>query len=375
MKSCYNRRVFLTCITFLILLTTLCAARSYGIWIDPYLKRVDTADVKSIHITNYTFDGGNWKEVNIMKAQYNATGDLIKETRHAADGVLQFEYMYWYNDKGEMIKVTGRRMRNEKLVPYEYEYIYDDRGNQIKGIGYGEDGEETSSYTARYDENGNFIEGIDYKDGQSVSKYVAEYDERNNLIEESKYTVYRYKGSERLQLEYRHLYEYDGRNNLVTEKKYGNNGTLEYHYFYEYDANDHLVNGVSYAEDGSVLSRYSAEYDENGNLIKSVHYGPEGRIESINTAQYDKNNRLIEEKDSTGNSPKIIYRAEYDEAGNLFEETHFGENVIGGTGLDYRYRYTYDNRNNRIEEIYYVYFHEENIWKPISKQVNEICYR
>jgi len=374
MKFCYNCRTFLTYITLFILLTILCAAHAFGIWIEPYLKKVDTDDVKSIKIINYTFTGGNWQEVNVMKALYNNTGNLIEETRYTADGILQFEYFYSYNDKKEMIKVAGRRMRNEELVPYEYEYMYDQRGNQIEGIGYGADGTETSRYTARYDKNGNFVEGIDYKDGLSVSKYVAEYDVGNNLREESKYTVYRYKGSERYQLEYRHLYSYNGRNNLVTEKKYGSNGTLEYHYFYEYDANNNLVNGISYAEDGSVLSRYSAEYDDNGNLIKSVHYGPEGRITSSNTAQYDKNNRLIEESNSTGDSTKVIYRAEYDETGNLLEETHFGENVIGGTGLDYRYRYKYDSRNNRIEEIYYVFFHEENSWKPISRQVNEICY-
>jgi YD repeat-containing protein len=375
MKFCHNCRTFFTWITLFILLTTLCAAHAFGIWIEPYLKKVDTEDVKSIKIVKYSFTEGNWQEADVMTAEYNNAGNLIKEVRHTADGILQFEYYYSYNDKGEMIKVTGSRMRNEELVPYEYEYIYDQRGNQIKGIGYGANGTETSIYTARYDENDNFVEGIEYKDGLSVSKYVAEYEAGNNLIEESKYKVYRYKGSERYQLEYRHLFSYDSKNNLVTEKNYGNDGTLEYNYSYQYDDDNNLVEGISYAKDGSVLSRYSAEYDDNNNLVKSIHYGPEGKITSKHIARYDKNNHLIEESNCTESSTKIIYRAEYDEAGNLLEETHYSEYVIGATGLDYRYRYKYDSRNNRIEEIYYVFFQEENNWKPISRQVNEICYQ
>ena len=77
----------------------------------------------------------------------------------------------------------------------------------------------------------------------------------------------------------------------------------------------------------------------------------------------------------TGSFTKPAYLAQYDEAGNLLEETHYGANVVGGTGLDYRYRYRYDSRNKRIEEIYYVFFQEENHWKPITKQVNEIYYQ
>ena len=371
-RKCFS---FLIYIFYIVLLTTVCARSAFGIWIEPYLKKVDIKDVKSITVTKYNYANGNWRKVDVMTALYNESENLIQETRHTADGILQFEYFYSYNDRGEMIKVTGRRMRNEELVPYAYEYIYDKRGNQIKGIGYGADGTQTSIYTARYDGNDNFVEGMEYKEGMAVSKYVAEYDAENNLIEESKYKVYRYKESERYQLEYRHLFSYNGRNNLVTEKRYGSNETLEYHYFYEYDENNNLVSGISYAEDGSVISRYSAEYDRSKNLISSIHFGPHGEITSKHMAKYAENNRLIEESNCIQGSTKTIYRAEYDETGNLIEETHFNENVIGGTGLDYRYRYKYDSRNNHIEEIYYVFFQEENRWKPISRQVNEICYQ
>jgi hypothetical protein len=353
----------------------LVATNAFGVWVEPYLKKVDTKDVRSIHVSRYRFTGGDWELVERMSAEYSPAGNLIRETRHTADGLLQYEYIYRYNDKGHMIEVTGQRRRREKLVPYAYTYRYDGRGNQVEGIGYDADGIETSRYTARYDENDNFVEGVEYIDGDVVSKYVAEYDERNNLLNENKYTVYRYKESEGYQLEYRQVFSYDGRDNLITEKKYGGEERLEYHYIYQYDDRDNLISGTSLAADGSVLSRYTAEYDENGNLITSVHYGPEGDITSKHRACYDSRNNMIEEIDCTVDPAKVIFRGEYNEAGDVLEETHHSDSVIGGAGLDYRYRYAYDSRNNRIEETYFVFFKEEEVWKPISRQVNEIAYQ
>jgi hypothetical protein len=374
MKRLKHFQACFTLIVLFVFLTLLVATDAFGIWIEPYLKKIDTEDVLRIKIMRYRFTGGDWQLVESMTAEYSAAGILIKETRHNADGLMQYEYLYGYNDKGHLIEVTGHRRRNEKLVPYAYTYRYDQRGNQVEGIGYGADGSETSKYTARYDEHDNFIEGVEYMDEVAVSKYVAEYDARNNLLNESKFTVYRYKGSEGCQLEYKNLFCYDGRDNLITEKKYGSEERLEYHYSYQYDEDDNLISGTSLAEDGSVLSRYAAEYDENNNLVASVHYGPEGKVTSEHRAEYNGRNNMIEEIDCTGDSAKVIFRGEYNEAGNVLEETHYSDHVIGGTGLDYRYRYAYDGRNNRIEETYFVYFQEEEVWKPISRQVNEISY-
>lgn len=374
MKSLKHFSSCFAWVAFFIFLTSLIATNAYGVWVEPYLKKVDTKDVWSINVLRYRFTGGDWKLVERMSSEYSTAGDLIRETRHTADGLLQYEYIYRYNDRGHMIEVTGQRRRREQLVPYAYTYRYDERGNQVEGIGYGADGSETSRYTARYDENDNFVEGVEYINGDVVSKYVAEYDERNNLINESKYAVYRYKGSEGYQLEYKQVFSYDGRDNLITEKKYSREERLEYHYVYQYDDQDNLISGTSLAEDGSVISRYTAEYDKNNNLITSVHNGPEGDITSKHRASYDSRNNMIEEIDCTGDPAKVIFRGEYNEAGDVLEETHYSDSVIGGAGLDYRYRYAYDSRNNRIEETYFVYFTEEEVWKPISRQVNEISY-
>lgn len=359
----------------ILVLTAISAANAFGIWIEPYLKKLDTKDVESIRIVTYGFTDGEWQKAWVMTAGYGGTGRLANETRYTADGLLQFEYFYNYNEKGEMIEVTGRRMRQEKIVPYEYRYTYDQRGNQISGVGYGADQAETSRYTARYDTNDNFVEGIEYESGAAVSKYVAEYDEHNNLKKESKYTIYRYKGSERYQLEYSNIFTYDSEGNLVSEKKYRTGGALEYDYRYRYDADNNLVKGLSYNEDGLILSYYFAEYDDSDNLVESTHYGPEGKITSRHIARYDGNNNLIEEINCIGDTQERVSDAVYDENGNMVEETHYGEDGLGGRGLDYRYSYLYDGRNNRISEIYYVYFEKENRWKPVSKQVNEIEYR
>ena len=213
-----------TRIIVVIFITIIFSDNAFGIWIDPYIKGVDTKNVKIIKIDRYRFVDGNWREVDAMTAEYNNLGNLIKETRYTAEDILQFEYVYSYDQKGQLIKTKGRRMRRENIVPYEYIYKYDQRGNQIESIGYGKDGSVTSRYTARYDINNNYIEGLRYEKGVAVSKYIAEYDERNNLLKESKYKVYQYKNAEHYQLEYKHLFTYDGKNNLITEKNYGNDG-------------------------------------------------------------------------------------------------------------------------------------------------------
>jgi len=376
MYNCY--KAFVKWFILFILVELVSANHIFGIWVDQYIKKLDTKNVKRVKIIEYSFDNDNWKERYVMTAEYNDSGNLIKEARYTSDGILLFEYLHSYNEKGEIIKTIGRRMRKGKIIKYKYFYKYDQRGNQIESIGYIENGQddiETSKYTARYDKNGNFIEGISYQNGVALSKYVAEYDERNNMINESKYKVYIYKGVEHYQLEYKNIYSYDNNNNLSTEKSYGNDGLFKYYYYYQYDDNNNLIRGISYAEDGSILSQYFAKYDINNNLVKSINYGREGEITSIHKAKYDENNKLIEEWDCTNNVPKLIYSAQYDKHGNLLEDAHYDRRVKGGIGLDYKYSYRYDSRNNCIEEIYYVFFNEENRWRPISRKAIEISYQ
>ena len=185
------------------------AADAFGIWIDSYLGKVTTTQVREIEVVLLRCVEGSWQEVDIVTGRFNGNGSLLEESRYTSEGVLQFEYAHRYNDKGQMIASTGKRMRQGKIVTYEYRYRYDERGNQIESISYGPDGEILSKYTARFDVNNNFTEGTSHEGEEPASRYVARYDNNDNLVEESKYTLYRHQGALREQLDYRYGYSYD----------------------------------------------------------------------------------------------------------------------------------------------------------------------
>lgn len=348
---------------------------AFAIWIDTYLKKVNTENVRSIKITLMRSVAGSWQKVDVLDVRFNGDGNLVDESRFTSEGVLQFEYTHAYDEKGRMTASKGRRMRQGKIVAYDYRYTYDEEGNQTESTGVASDSSTASRYTAEYDERGNFSEGTNYEGEEPVSRYVARYDQGNNLIEEKKYTLYRHKDELRHQLEYRHCYSYDLKNNLIGESSFSPDGSQEYRYGYVYDDRDNLVEAVSYAEDDTVVSRYVASYDSRNNLVESMKYDKEGILGFRHTAAYDSAGHLIRENNTLANVGKVVYEASYDGEGNLIEETHLGEDGLGGSGLDYKYSYCYDDRGNCTQETYQVFFSEKNQWKPVSRQTNEISYQ
>jgi len=351
------------------------AGNAFGIWVDSYLKKMDTENVSSVKITLLRSVDGSWQKVDVLKARFNGGGNMTDESRFTSDGVLQFEYTHTYDENERMIASKGRRMRQGKIVTYDYRYTYDEQGNQIESISDASDSSLVSRYTAKYDERGNFTEGMNYEAEEPVSRYVARYDQRNNLIEEEKYILYRHRDDLRQQLEYRHCYSYDLKNSLAGESSFSTDGSQGYRYSYLYDDRGKLVEAVSYAEDDAVVSRYVASYDPRDNLVESMKYDKDGKLTFRHTAEYDSADHLIREKNVMGDAERVVYEAAYDGKGNLMEETHLGEDGLGGAGLDYRYTYCYDHQNNCIEETYQVFFSEDNQWKPVSRQINEISYQ
>jgi len=82
---------------------------------------------------------------------------------------------------------------------------------------------------------------------------------------------------------------------------------------------------------------------------------------------------MIMEYRVSGDSTKTIYRASYDNQGNVVEEINYADE-IGGDTITSKYVYSYDDRGNVITEKYYVYSEPENKWIPLSKQENDIQY-
>ena len=360
-------------IIFLVLvITTVLSVSFFAIWIDPYVKDVDLEGVKSISVIEYNYENINWNELDFINAQFDENDNMIFEDRFDAENNLQYSYEYIYDVNGYMVEVNGKRNREGETIYYNYIYDYDQRGNQIKGTGYDVDGNIISIYSAEYDENDNLVRKDEWISEYPGSMYEAMYDEKNNLISESRYIAYEYKGEQKYQFEYRNEFVYDERNNVIEETTYGDEEAFSFNHIYEYDENDNLIKALDVDIKGNVLSTYEAWYDDNGNMIEFKMFDKSGKLTAHNKAEY-KGTKMIKEIDCLGNEETVISSAVYNENGDLIEHVYLNSGM--GSGFLEKYKYIYDEKNNLVEEIYYVYFEDIGNWKAISKQKNIIEYK
>lgn len=359
-------------IFILIVITMVLSANLSAIWIDPYIKDVDFERVKNISVVEYNYESNTWNELDFINAYFDENGNVIFEDRFDAENNLQYSYEYIYDENDYMVEINGKRNREGEIVYYNYIYDYDGRGNQIKGTGYDVDGNVISIYSAEYDENDNLVKKDEWISGYPGSMYEAMYDKRNNLISESKYITYEYKGEQKYQFEYRNEFVYDERNNVIEETTYGDEEAFSFNYIYEYDENDNLIKALDVDINGNILSTYEAWYDGNGNMIEFKMFDKNGKLTAHNKAEY-KGNKIIKETDCLGDEQTVISSAVYNENGYLIEQIYFNSGL--GSGFLEKYKYIYDEKDNPIEETYYVYFEDIESWKAISRQKNIIEYK
>jgi hypothetical protein len=220
---------------------------------------------------------------------------------------------------------------------------YDENGNEILEIFY-KDGEEDTRYTYEYDQNGNKIKGTcTDEDGTTVTTY--EYNTDNNLI---------------------HEIEYDEDGQVVSEDTYDSYGNWT----------SSKYNGEYFSSDRT----YENEYDDNGNLVKCTEYNL-GEIYDYIVYTYDSNNNCILEEtyEPESDTPYEITESEYDSEGNQLREVRTYNGSIdkleeyaydsnGNTTMikvesydydgniedwSYHYEYEYDSDGNEISKISY----------------------
>ena len=359
---------------FILIVSLFIGSFCGAFWVDSYLDKINTSGVKRIEIRNYnTQDGELWIKFATLTAEYDESGNTIRESKLSGDGVLEFDYSYQYDSEGNMLTMQGKRIANDSALEHSYEYKYDENGRQIEGIQYASDGSIISKYSAKYDESGNFVEGNDVQyDSSNSTRYLAGYNELGYMTEETKYIVYEYKEKEGLQTEFRNEYRYDDLGNLLLEIGYGKYGDFSYKYGYEYDEEGNLIKAYSYSASDTIVSVYEASYDDEGNLVRFILSDASGKILSEHEAQYDNGNMVLE-VDCLSESRNLVYSAEYNSEGLKLKETNYNRN-ISGSPLTYSYEYLYDDRGNCIQEKYFVYLEDEDLWKPITKTVYLITY-
>lgn len=354
---------------------------------------------------NY-LDGDN--KVMIPKAsgaagynhQYNDNGQCIRIESLDIDGKPMFErgsgyaiQTIEYDVHGYVNKVTyndtdGNPTENSSGISY-ISTVNDDHGNFLEQWFYKRNGKLSDAvdgiagYKAEYDSVGNKIKTINYgldkkpcEDGDGAYGRLFEYNERHQQVkmtnlgadlkpaaDDNGIVIAKFTYDVRGNISSISLYEADGKTRRLhkngwagVNNVYDNDGKIIEHSFFGVDGNPTLPAGIHYAKE-----KYT--YDKNGNMASYRYYNLSDNlveVDGIAGRDYvnDKRGNTLEDKPIGANgqlaSRELIAKYKYDQYDNRTEMALFNANgpVANYEGI-HRYAYTYNSRNQRINETYY----------------------
>lgn len=146
----------------------------------------------------YSSDGQKSKSYSY---EYDATGNMVKETWFNQDGTVYYWNTYEYNSYGE--KSCVRHFDDYNGMMYYIEYEYNEQGQCNREIRYDRYGTEQSYFDNEYDELNYKVKSNLYNlySGNKTHWIEYEYDQQGNCISE---TWYQLDGSieERIERQY-----------------------------------------------------------------------------------------------------------------------------------------------------------------------------
>ena len=173
---------------------------------------------------------------------------------------------YQRDDAGNVVEVKPVRVGStitqynqdgshyERLYGYNNSYILylvDTNGKKKEQVSFRSDGKRSLEY--RYDDKGNIVRALYYKNGKINEIVHNEYNDKNQKVKSRSYD-----GSRKFQSAEK--YEYHTNGNMKTKKVYGSNGKLSY--INKYHTNGKRSTCQEY-QDGKW--QYDIYYDTNGN--------------------------------------------------------------------------------------------------------------
>ncbi len=188
---------------------------------------------------NYTFaydDGGGYVD------ETDANGNTIFRTYYTTDDTIY--YKCEYDGSGNETKEVWYRADGTK----KYILEYDSQGNNVKTTYYDEEGNQTSTVTEEYGE-----------DGHRSAQTTYDSEERKES-----YTTYEWTGDELTK---------------QVDTSYRQDGTVSGYRVLECDDNGNHVSDTQYDSDWNVTS-YTADYqyDSDGNLLQCTEYNGDGTV-------------------------------------------------------------------------------------------------
>lgn len=145
----------------------------------------------------------------------------------------------------------------------------------------------------------------------------------------------------------------------IERRLFDKNGRLTYYIVVEYNEIDQKTKTSWYTPEKELISYYTYEYDESGNLTEETSFTADGIDEFIKRYRYDDQNRMVYKANDVGSgmTQEVYYTSTYlyDEQGMLTREDIFA------TGAPYAYiLYTYEGENLIRRDKYYVRADEDS---------------
>ena len=212
----------------------------------------------------------------------------------------------------------------------------------IEKFGKIQKGEEVDKLLSIFNEKGNFTERIYSKNGKIDSKQTYIYNDKGNIIEQKEYDS---DGNLKLQT----TYNYDDNGNKIEENTFGGYQTQKTTYKYDDKRREveSLLTLSFQGINGSAELRITKEYDQKGNIIEEKNYNNHNKLSSKGIYTYDERGNKIKEifinLDSKKPEEKNIYI--YDKNNNKIEvQKYISENLSEKTTIKY------DEKGNILEE-------------------------
>lgn len=238
-------------------------------------------------------------------------------------------------------------------------------------------GEEVDKLLSIFNEMGNFTERIYSKNGKIDSKRTYIYNNQRNIIDKKEYDS---DGNLKLQT----TYDYDEKGNKIEENTFGRFETKKTTYKYDDKGREveSLITFSFQGIDGSVELRITKEYDQKGNVIEEKNYNNRNQLSNRNIFTYDERGNRIKEifidLNTNESEEKNIYT--YDKNNKKIEiQKYISKNLSEKTTIKY------DEKGNILEEhiidfnrntLFKIVYKNNKIGNPIKKIYynNEIPY-
>ena len=280
--------------------------------------------------------------------EYDADGKEVGNIDYDANDNIQDRTEYDYDIDGKLIRETCYFRDGEIYRQRVEEIEYDSSGNEIKreqNNAYG----QTAKIVSTYDENGKLIICVKYNDnGRHIyEKIKYEYDENGNNIKEIHYKNPETVGywSER-DLAYWMEYKYDENGMVIKKERHNSDGTVSWEY--EYDENGREIKYVTYDGNGTATYWREYEYDDRGNKIRYKSYNSTGNLDyDMYHSKFDENDREIYYSRELNGIVTEKRENEYGEDGNIIKEilTQYDSDTGRKTNEEVS-EYTYDDKGN-----------------------------